>query len=89
MSVPKPRDCSCKLSDHLTLEEQDALKEIVQQHLDEHDHVFEYHEHMEVYADPADSVEAIANEAEHYVASMHQQLTMTKHLLAVKRKLEE
>jgi hypothetical protein len=90
MTVPKPRDCKCKLTDHLSTEEQEALGEIIQQHLDEHEYVFEYHEGYEVYGDPADPDpdRTLIESAEDYVVQMHQQLTQTHHLLAVKKKLE-
>lgn len=78
------------ISDHLTLEEQEALFECIQERLDAHESTIAFHnaDQVTVEGDAADPNTALSSIEEH-LATVQQELFMYENLKSVKKKLEE
>jgi hypothetical protein len=83
--VPPKKDT---LADHLTVEQQEVIFEVIQERLDEHDATIYFHEHGDLKIDPENPEEGV-DDLEDHLAAIAQQEFMQKHLLEVKQLLEE
>jgi hypothetical protein len=78
------------LSDHLTLEQQEALFECIQERLDAHESTIEFHNTDEVtVAGDADDPNTALSSLEEHMATVQQELFMYENLSQVKKLLEE
>lgn len=86
MATDKPHT----ISDHLSLEEQEALFECIQERLDAHESTIDFHNADQVtLTGDADDPNTALSSLEEHMATVQQELFMYENLKAVKKKLEE